>query len=461
MKRKPIALVLAAGKGTRFKSNLIKILHPLLGKPMVSHVLEMLRSLGIEDILVVVGYQKERVIEALQEEGVQFVVQAEQLGTAHAVLAARDKLASFLDRDLLIINGDLPILRAESLQPLIETHFQAGNALTFVTAKMSNPYGFGRVVEVAPGKYKVIEEREASPEEKRIKLANVGIYLGRIRDLLEALPQVSNDNSKKEYYLTDLIEILSCQDKKVQPFILPESEEIVGVNDRFELAQAIRVLQRRRNREFCEKGVTLLDPDSIWIEMEVEIEPDTVIWPEVILAGRTRIGRECEIESFCLIRDSKLKNKVHVFPSSVIEGSCLDDETHVGPFTHLRPGTHLRRGSRVGNFVEMKKTDFGPGSKALHLSYLGDSKVGQRVNVGAGTITCNYDGLKKYETVIDDEVFVGSGTQLVAPVKVGRGAYIGAGSTITKNVSPEALAVARSRQIEKKGWARRKKRKKE
>ncbi|MCD6194148.1 MAG: bifunctional UDP-N-acetylglucosamine diphosphorylase/glucosamine-1-phosphate N-acetyltransferase GlmU, partial [Candidatus Aminicenantes bacterium] len=326
---------------------------------------------------------------------------------------------------------------------------------------MGNPYGFGRVVEVAPGKYKVIEEREASPEEKRIKLANVGIYLGRIRDLLEALPQVSNDNSKKEYYLTDLIEILSCQDKKVQPFILPESEEIVGVNDRFELAQAIRVLQRRRNREFCEKGVTLLDPDSIWIEMEVEIEPDTVIWPEVILAGRTRIGRECEIESFCLIRDSKLKNKVHVFPSSVIEGSCLDDETHVGPFTHLRPGTHLRRGSRVGNFVEMKKTDFGPGSKALHLSYLGDSKVGQRVNIGAGTITCNYDGLKKYETVIEDEVFVGSGTQLVAPVKVGRGAYIGAGSTITKNVSPEALAVARSRQIEKKGWARRKKRKKE
>lgn len=461
MKRKPVALVLAAGKGTRFKSNLIKILHPLLGKPMVCHVLEMLRSLGIKEILVVVGYQKERVIETLQEEGVQFVVQAEQLGTAHAVLSARDELASLLDRDLLIINGDLPILRAEFLQPLIEAHLQGNNALTFVAATMSNPFGFGRVVEVAPGKYKVIEEREASPEEKRIKLANVGIYLGRIRDLLEALPQVRNDNSKKEYYLTDLIEILSFQGKKVQPFILPESEEIVGVNDRFELAQAIRVLQRRRNREFCQKGVTLLDPDSIWIEMEVEIEPDTIIWPGVVLAGQTKIGRECEIESYCVIRDSVLKNKVHVFPSSVIEGSCLDDETHVGPFTHLRPGTHLRRGSRVGNFVEMKKTDFGPGSKALHLSYLGDSKVGQRVNVGAGTITCNYDGLKKYETVIDDEVFVGSGTQLVAPVKVGRGAYIGAGSTITKDVSPEALAVARSRQIEKKGWARRKKRKKE
>jgi bifunctional UDP-N-acetylglucosamine pyrophosphorylase/glucosamine-1-phosphate N-acetyltransferase len=428
---------------------------------MISHVLAMVRSLGIKDIIVVVGYQKNRVMEALKEENVQFVIQEEQLGTAHAVMAARAQLESLAHRDLLIINGDLPILRAESLQPLIDYHQREENALTFVTSIMDNPYGFGRVVEVSSGKYRVIEEREASPEEKKIKQANVGIYVFRIKDLLEALPQVKNDNSKGEYYLTDLIEILSFRGKKVRPFALPESEEIVGVNDRFELAQAIRLLQERKNRSLCLKGVTLLDPGSIWVEMEVEIEPDTVIWPGVILTGRTKIGSGCQIESFSVIRDSILGDNVHILPSSVIEGSYLENDTRVGPFSHLRPGTRLHRGARVGNFVEMKKTDFGPESKALHLSYLGDSKVGQRVNIGAGTITCNYDGLKKHETVIEDEVFVGSGTQLVAPVKVGQGAYIGAGSTITKNVSPEALAVARSRQIEKKGWAKRRKKKKD
>lgn len=460
MKQKPIALILAAGKGTRFKSKTIKILHPLLGRPMIFYVLDTVKALGISDILVVVGYQKEKVMSALEGMDVEFVIQDQQLGTAHAVMAAREALQPFSERDLLVVNGDLPILRPQSLQSLLEFHQRERNALTFVTAIMDDPFGFGRVIEFSEGKYRVVEEREASPEQKKIKEANVGLYLFRVKDLLEALPLVRNDNSKQEYYLTDLIEILSREGKKVRPFSLPAKDEVVGVNDRYELAQAIRVLQIRKNKSLTQRGVTIIDPETTWIDMEVEVGEETIIYPGVIIEGKTKIGKDCRLESFTIIRDSILKNAVHVLASSVIEGSILESLTRVGPFTHLRPGSHLKEGAKVGNFVEMKNTKFGPESKAMHLSYLGDSKIGQKVNIGAGTITCNYDGLKKHETVVEDEVFIGSGTQLVAPVKVGKGAYIGAGSTITKNVSPEALAVARGRQVEKPGWARRKKRKK-
>ena len=459
MNQQPIALILAAGKGTRFKSKTIKILHPLLGQPMIFYVLDTVKKLGTNDILVVVGYQKEKVMSALKEREVQFVIQDQQLGTAHAVMAAQAALRPFLERDLLVVNGDLPLLRPESLQPLLEFHQRERNALTFVTALMDNPFGFGRVIEVSKGKYRVVEEREASPEQKKIKEANVGLYLFRIKDLFGALPKVSNNNSKQEFYLTDLIEILSQQGKKVRPFSLPAKDEIVGVNDRYELAQALRVLQIRKNRSLAQLGVTIIDPETTWIDIGVEVGEETIIYPGVVIEGKSKVGKDCRLESFAVIRDSILKDDVHVLASSVVEGSILESQTKVGPFTHLRAGSHLRKGAKVGNFVEMKKTEFGPESKAMHLSYLGDSKIGRQVNIGAGTITCNYDGLKKHETQIEDEVFIGSGTQLVAPVKIGRGAYVGAGSTITKNVSPEALAVARGRQVEKLGWARRKRKK--
>lgn len=459
MKRKLLGYILAAGKGTRFKSAKIKILHPLLGRPMVRYVIEAVKGLCPESIYVVVGYQKDDVMEALSLPGIEFINQPEQLGTAHAVMAAEKMLRDKKDRDLLVINGDLPLVQTEDILPLVEFHRKEKNDLTFLTCRMENPYGFGRIIAEGDGKYRIIEENEATSAQKRIKEVNAGIYLFRIEALLEALPKLSNQNVKGEYYITDLIEIFSSTEKKARPYKIGFSENIVGVNDRFEMAKAADCLRLRKIRKLCLEGVTVIEPSSAWIEPEVEVGQDTVIQPSVILEGKTVIGRECYIGPFVHIKDSRISDRVKVMASSVVEESVLEEEVQVGPFSHLRPGTVLLPGTKAGNYVELKNTRMGPRSKAMHLSYLGDSEIGEEVNVGAGTITCNFDGVSKHKTIIEKGAFIGSGTQLVAPVKVGKGAYVGAGSTITKNVSPDSLAVARGHQIERKGWVKGKKKK--
>jgi len=459
MKQEFLALILAAGKGTRFKSDKIKVLHTLMGKSMLQLVVNCVARLRPERIYVVIGYQKEKVIGEAFSPKVDFIVQKRQLGTAHAVLAAREVLKQEKEKDVLIMNADLPLLRPETLRPFLKFHQRQGNSLTFLSAELENPTGFGRIIREGNKIIKIIEEKDATSSQRRLKEINAGIYLFKIKDLLKALPKVSNKNRKKEYYLTDVIEILSNDSKQVGSYEVSCPEEIIGINSRYELAKAIEVLRDRKIKSLTENGVTVYDPATTWIELDVKVGRDTVIYSSVIIEGRSTIGPQCLIYPFVHIQNSRIGRRAKILSSTMIEDSIIGDEAQVGPFTHLRPKTVVEEGARVGNFVEMKNTIFGKYSKAGHLTYLGDCKVEGRVNIGAGTITCNYDGQKKHRTYIGEGAFIGSGTELVAPVKVGKKAYIGAGSTITKNVSSESLAVARSKQIEKQGWAKRKRRK--
>ncbi|MBS3818808.1 bifunctional UDP-N-acetylglucosamine diphosphorylase/glucosamine-1-phosphate N-acetyltransferase GlmU [bacterium] len=454
-----LALILAAGKGTRFKSDTIKVLHPLMGKTMLHLVVETIQKLNPDQVHVVVGYQRERVKKQPFSPHVQFVVQEEQLGTAHAVQAVQEVLEEKKDKDLLIINADLPLLRPETLQLLLNQHRNDRNSLTFLTTESNRPGGFGRVIRTEDNLLRVVEEKEATLSQKKRKEINVGVYVVRIRDLLQALPKISNRNRKGEYYLTDMIEIMSREKKRVNFYRTPQVDEVVGVNDRSELARAVDILRWRKVQSLYEKGVTLYDPSSTWIDLDVEIGVDSVLYNSVVIEGNSAIGKSCTFYPFVHMVDTRVGNDVKILTSTVIEGSTIHDHAQVGPFTHLRPQTVIREGAKVGNFVEMKKTVFGKKSKAGHLSYLGDSEIEEEVNIGAGTITCNYDGIKKHRTHIGKGAFIGSGTELVAPVKVGRGSYLGAGSTITKDVSSDSLAVARGRQVEKSGWAKRKKEK--
>ena len=459
MKKGLSALILAAGKGTRFKSDKIKVLHPLMGKSMLQWVVDSIQKLGPDRIHIVVGYQKDLVQESLTGQNIDFVFQKKQLGTAHAVLAAQAALKKEADRDLLIMNGDLPLIRGETLKPLLRNHREKGNSLTFLTTDLDDPTGFGRVMLSEDKIFKIIEEKDATPVQRKEKEINVGIYLFRIKDLLKGLSQVSNKNKKGEYYLTDMIEILSRNDRKVGKYKTRNTEEIVGVNDKYELARAIDVLRLRKIKSLTERGVTVYDPGSTWIDHDVKVGRDTVIYPSVILEGESVIGSHCTLYPYVHMIDTRVGKRVKLLSSSMIEQSVIQDDARVGPFTHLRPNTIIRQGAKVGNFVEMKNTDFGRHSKAGHLSYLGDADIQEDVNIGAGTITCNYDGARKSRTKIESGAFIGSGTELVAPVKIGKRAYVGAGSTITKDVSPEALAVSRSRQQEKPDWAKRKRKK--
>jgi len=458
MRQDILALILAAGKGTRFKSEKIKVLHPLLGKSMLQWVVDCILRLNPKNVHVVVGYQKENVMKKAFSKKVNFIIQKEQLGTANAVLSARSALKKDLDKDVLIIHGDLPLIKPETLRPMLNLHRKKGNSLTFLSAELEDPSGFGRIIYLGDNKIRIVEEKDVTPTQRRMKEINVGIYVFKIKDLLQALPEISNQNKKGEYYFTDIIEILARKGKKIGIFKTRQNEEVVGVNDRIELSRAVDVLRKRKIQSLAEMGVTVYDPATAWIDSNVKIGRDTIIYSSVIIEGNSVIGRQCLLYPFVHIIDSRVGNDVKILTSTIIEDSTIADRVQVGPFTHLRPKTVLKKQSKVGNFVEMKNTVFGRNSKAGHLSYLGDSEVGEGVNIGAGTITCNYDGINKNKTTIEAGVFIGSGTQLVAPVRVGKKAYIGAGSTITKDVSSEALAISRSRQVEKAGWVRRKKR---
>lgn len=454
MSREFLVLVLAAGQGTRFRSRKAKLLHPLLGRPMIRHMTDTLLALKPRKLLVVVGHQRDEIEREVAGPGVAFVFQKAQRGSGHAVMSAAPLLRSRPGADVLVINGDLPLVTTAMLRRLLESHRRGSRALTFMTAGLVNPYGFGRVIR-EEGRWRVVEEKDATPAQRLVRESNIGAYVFKVRDLLDVLPRLSDKNKKKEYYLTDTIEELSRLGRKVAPCKIegPEAEGIIGVNTRHELALAAGALRLRKIKELAEAGVTFLDPTRVWLDFGVRIGPDTTVYPGVTLEGETRVGSGCLLHPGVHLKDAVIGDDAVLLAHSVLSDCRVEDGVRVGPFAHLRLKTVLRAGARAGNFVEMKNTDFGPGSKALHLSYLGDAVVEEGANIGAGTITCNYDGVRKNPTHIGAGAFIGSGTELVAPVKVGKGAYVGAGSVITKDVSPGSLAVSRARQFEKPGWA--------
>ena len=440
-------IILAAGKGTRMKSDLVKVLHPLAGTPMLSYTLDLARSLKPERAVVVVGFQADLVRDKFNADDLIFSFQREQLGTGHAVLAASPALQGFQGR-VLILSGDVPLLTEGTVRKFLKAHEDRRATLSVLTTHLDEPTGYGRVFRGAEGSLlRIVEERDLRPGEETIREINTGIYLADAAFLFSSLSSLSNQNAQKEYYLTDIVRMASSQDKSVFPVLADNPAEVMGINTRVELARASQCLRRKITEKHMLEGVTLIDPGTTYIDRQVKIGQDTVIYPNNYLLGSTSLGKGCVVEPGCKLTDTQVGNFVTIKASSVISESVIEDRVDVGPFAHLRPQTVLREGSRIGNFVEVKKSIIGKGTKANHLTYIGDATVGENVNVGAGTITCNYDGRKKHPTVIEDGVFIGSNTELVAPIKVGRDSIIGAGSTITKEVPPETLAVSRARQV--------------
>jgi bifunctional UDP-N-acetylglucosamine pyrophosphorylase/glucosamine-1-phosphate N-acetyltransferase len=446
------AIILAAGLGTRMRSSLSKVAHPLLGRPMLLYPVEAAAAAADGGTVLVLGPHNLEMRSLLPDAAV--LVQEVPRGTGDAA-AMLGNLPGAKTTDWLIIPGDVPCLTGERLAAMAAVHRDRGAAMTVGTTTADDPTGYGRIVRDAAGQVTaIVEEQDASPAQRTIAEVNAGVYVVAGGLLLEALAEVGSGNAKGERYLTDVVGILARRGLSVLPFGFPP-DEVMGVNDRAQLAAAASVLRDRKNRRVMLSGVTLTDPPSTWLDWGVEVGEDSVIEPGCLLLGKTVVGGGAVIEAHCRISDSTIGDGVRIKAGSVLEGAVCGDETVVGPMARLRPGTVLARGSRVGNFVEVKKSSIGEESKVSHLTYIGDATIGKRVNVGAGTITCNYDGALKHPTVIEDDVFVGSNTALVAPVTVGRGSIIGAGSTITKNVPPYSLAVARGSQVVKADWARR------
>lgn len=448
--------ILAAGQSTRMKSKTSKMLHPLCGKPMIHHVHSIAAELQPKTLSIVVGHQRDQIMDLFAEKPVDFVVQEKQNGTAHAVLEYL-KHHPNIQGIALVMSGDTPLLRADRLHRLIVAHRESNAAVTLLTTLLEMPIGYGRIVRNDAGLLeKIVEEADASAEQKAIREINAGIYVFDLARLREVLPQVQAANRQKEYYLPDVIQ-LSLQYGWTVAAVAAPPEEVVGINTRVELAAAERIMRQRINEQWMLRGVTLRDPQSIYIDVDVRIGTDTVIHPNVYLEGGTLIGSEVVIHPNCRITESYIDSECVIYENTSIDSAHLEAGVKVGPFARLRPETVLGKNVRIGNFVELKKSSVGEGTKANHLAYLGDAKIGKNVNIGAGTITCNYDGEKKHPTIIEDNVFIGSDTQLIAPVKVGKDAYVGAGSSITEDVPPGALAIARGRQVNKEGWVARKK----
>jgi bifunctional UDP-N-acetylglucosamine pyrophosphorylase/glucosamine-1-phosphate N-acetyltransferase len=455
------AIILAAGKGTRMKSNLVKVLHPLLGVPMLSYPIDLcLNGINSRKTIVVVGYQGEKIRASFTDDRLTFVDQGDPLGTGHAVLCTENHFKGFKGV-IPVLYGDVPLLKVDTLRKCIDTHKRNAGAITIMTAVLENPAGYGRIVR-AHGEWvqRIIEERDASPQEMSMKEVNTGIYCVDSPFLFEALKQVRTDNVQGEYYLTDIVAIANQRKQKVYAFPVEDSTEVMGINTRVDLAKADEILRNELLAGMMLDGVSIIDPKTTYIDKQVRVGRDTVIYPNCNLQGETIIGERCILEPNSQITDSRIGSDVVIKAFSVIVESTIDEGASIGPFARLRPGTEVKRNVRIGNFVEVKKSIIGEGTKANHLTYLGDTTVGRGVNIGAGTITCNYDGENKYPTVIEDSVFVGSNTELIAPVTVKKGSTIGAGSTITKDVPEGALAISRSKQKTIRGWKQRKVKKK-
>jgi len=450
-------VILAAGQGTRMKSQLPKVLHPIVGKSLIEHVLRTADAVSPASITVVVGHGGAKFREGIGDRpNLAFAVQEPQLGTAHALQQTEPRLAG-RQGTLVLLSGDVPMFSAATLRRLLDTHQAARAAATVVTAVIDRPYGYGRIVRTRGRIARIVEERDASPEVRQIHEINSGIYAFDLAPLFDALRGIASQNAQGEYYLTDLIAIYRRRKLPIETLIVDNPQEIRGINSRTELAEVSRIVRQTKNEELMAAGVTIVDPATTYIEPDVEIGADTVIHPGVAIEGQSRIGAACEIHSNVRIVDSEVANKVVINNFCLIIGSRIAEGAAVGPFAHLRPETMVGEGAKIGNFVELKKTTMGPGSKANHLAYLGDATIGAKVNVGAGTITCNYDGVSKHPTIIEDGAFIGSDSQLIAPVRVGKGAYVGAGSSITEDVPAGALGIARGRQTNVAGWVERRK----
>ena len=452
------AVVLAAGKGTRMKSGVIKVLHPVAGLPMISWPVEAARGAGADPIVLVIGHQANAVQGVFRGDGsILCAMQEEQLGTGHAVACALDALAGFRGT-VLILCGDTPLLRSETLSGLLKFHDDHSAVVTVLTAVMDDPYGYGRVVRDEDGRVtRIVEQKDADPEEQDIREINSGIYCMQSDFLFDNIRSISNDNAQQEYYLTDLVSVAVRKGLTCLAMPTGDADEIMGVNDRAQLADAARILRRRINRAHMLAGVTMIDPEQTYIDQGVSIGADTVVHPNCRIGSGTVIGSGCEIEQGVSISGCRIGDGCHIKAGSVLEDSVLHEDVTVGPMAHLRPGTELLSRVKIGNFVETKKIQMGEGSKASHLTYLGDAEIGRDVNIGCGTITCNYDGVKKHRTVIGDGVFIGSDVQLVAPVTVGRNSLVAAGTTVTIDVEPDSLAISRVPQVNKVGWCLKKK----
>jgi bifunctional UDP-N-acetylglucosamine pyrophosphorylase/glucosamine-1-phosphate N-acetyltransferase len=450
------ALILAAGKGTRMKSGRAKVLHAVLGVPLLEHVLRAVEGAGASPVTVVVGHQAEAVEAAFAGRGLGFVRQDPPQGTGHAVQVARETFAAHPDRTLLVLNGDLPLLRRETLQRLIATHRERRAAATLLTVVLDDPGAYGRVVRDAEGGVRaIVEAKDASPEERAIGEINAGVYAFEVGPLLDALGRLRPQNAQGEYYLTDVVGLLRAAGQPVAAVAAADPAEGLGVNTIAELFQATRTWRQRRTDELMAAGVGIEDPETTHVGLDVTVEPDAVLRPGTLLEGRTVVRGGAVIGPYVRLVDAEIGPGAEILDHCLLRECVVGAGAAVGPFAHIRPGSRIGARAKVGNFVELKKTSLGEGSKAPHLSYIGDATVGARVNIGAGTITCNYDGASKHATHIETGAFIGSDTTLVAPITVGEGAYIGAGSAITEDVPAGALALGRARQVVKPGWAER------
>jgi bifunctional UDP-N-acetylglucosamine pyrophosphorylase / glucosamine-1-phosphate N-acetyltransferase len=448
-------VVLAAGKGTRMKSAIPKVLHRAAGFPLIEHVFRAADALSPTTVTVIVGHEADRVREGTpQRMGLSFAVQQPQLGTGHALLQAEQALTG-ASGTLVLLSGDVPLLRADTLRALVETHLQQRAAATVLTAVIDDPHGYGRIVRENGRITAIVEHKDASAAAREIREINSGIYAFDIAPLFGALKQIGAANAQGEYYLPDLVTIYRTRGLVVETVVAADAREILGVNSRQELAEVATVLHMRKNEELMESGVTIVAPSATFIGPDVTVGADTTIHPGVYLEGRTSIGSHCTLHSGVRIVDSTIDDHVVINNFCVITESHVASGAKIGPFAHIRPQSDVGENAHVGNFVELKKTTLGAGSKANHLAYLGDATIGTRVNVGAGTITCNYDGTTKHPTVIEDGAFIGSDSQLIAPVRVGKGAYVAAGSSITDDVPADALAIGRGKQVNKDGWVSR------
>lgn len=451
-------VILAAGKGTRMKSATPKVLHTLAGRPLIEHILATVDHLKTVSTTLVVGHGAEQVKAALTGRPyLQYVVQSPQLGTGHALLQAEPALRG-RKGNVLLLYADVPLLEPGTLLRLLEAHRSTKAALTVLTAELADPYGYGRIVRDNEGQIgRIIEERDASSEQRAIREINSGIYAMSMAPLFKHLNRLATDNSQGEYYLTDLVAMYRQDGLRVDGLCLENADQLRGVNSRLDLAELSQIVRQRKNRSLMIGGVTFEDPATTYVDIDVTVGADTILGPGVRLEGRTAIGERCRIHAGSRLTNVTAEDDVVVLDHSVIAESTIGQGASVGPMAHIRPQSEVGPDARVGNFVELKKTSLGKGSKASHLAYLGDATIGDGVNIGAGTITCNYDGEAKHRTIIEDGVFIGSDSQLIAPVTIGKDAYVGAGSTITNDVPAGALAIGRGRQVTKPGWAAKRK----
>jgi bifunctional UDP-N-acetylglucosamine pyrophosphorylase / glucosamine-1-phosphate N-acetyltransferase len=449
--------IMAAGKGTRLQSKHPKVLNEVGGKSLLAHVIAAAKQVvAPQDIFAIIGYQAERVRSAVKDTGVQFVVQEPQRGTGHAIMCARGALAGY--DHVIVLSGDAPLITPATIAKLRDFHLQHKPAMTILSTELKDPTGYGRLLRKGKsGEVQaVVEEKSCTPAQRKLREINSGFYAFAVQPLFAHIENLKTDNPHAEYYLTDMAEVLRKAKQKVLAVKTESPAEILGSNTREELVGLDRKVRRDKCTQLMASGVTIFFPETCVIDADVEVGADTIVEPFVQLLGRTRVGSDCRIRSYSVIQNSEIGDGVLVRPGCVLDEAHVANRASLGPYSHLRPGSEIGEDAHVGNFVETKKTRLGRGSKANHLTYLGDAQIGEGVNIGAGTITCNYDGVNKHKTIIEDQVFVGSDATLVAPVKLGKGSYVGAASCITEDVAADSLALARSKQIVKEGWAKQK-----